>query len=143
MRALIVNGPNLNLLGRREPEIYGPTTYAELESLCRDWGRELGVKVESFQSNHEGAILDKLHASQDRFIVINPGALTHTSISVRDAIAGIAIPTIEVHLSNLYAREEWRRKSLISEVCHGVISGFGVEGYRLALAAGVRLFPGA
>ena len=138
MRALILNGPNLNLLGRREPEVYGRTTYAQLEQLCQEWGRELGVEVESFQSNHEGALLDKLHAAQVDFVVVNPGALTHTSIALRDAIAGVALPSIAVHLSNVYAREEWRRKSVISEVCRGVISGFGVEGYRLALQAGSR-----
>jgi 3-dehydroquinate dehydratase-2 len=143
VRALILNGPNLNLLGRREPEVYGSTTYAQLEEMCREWGRELGVKVECFQSNHEGELLDKLHAAQVAFLVLNPGALTHTSLALRDALAGTGIPAIEVHLSNIYAREEFRHKSMISPVCRGVISGFGVEGYRLALEAGVRLFPGA
>lgn len=142
MRALILNGPNLNLLGRREPEVYGNLTYAQLEEKCQEWGRELGLEVECFQSNHEGELLDQLHATEAKFLVLNPGALTHTSLALRDALSGVGIPAIEVHLSNIYAREEFRHKSMISGVCRGVISGFGVEGYRLALQAGVRLFPG-
>jgi 3-dehydroquinate dehydratase-2 len=139
---LILNGPNLNLLGRREPEVYGSTTYAELVALCQKWGQELGLKVEVYQSNHEGALLDKLHQTEADFVVLNPGALTHTSVALRDAVAGVELPTIEVHLSNIYAREEWRRRSLVSDVCKGVISGLGVQGYRLALSAGKELFPG-
>lgn len=142
MRVLILNGPNLNLLGRREPEVYGSTTYAELVELCQKWGHELGLKVEVYQSNHEGALLDKLHQTDADFVVLNPGALTHTSVALRDAVAGVGLPTIELHLSNIYAREEWRRRSLLSEVCRGVISGLGVLGYRLALSAGKELFPG-
>ncbi|GMU54471.1 MAG: 3-dehydroquinate dehydratase [Candidatus Xenobia bacterium] len=142
MRVLILNGPNLNLLGRREPEVYGSTTYAELVALCQKWGQELGLKVEVYQSNHEGALLDKLHQTEADFVVLNPGALTHTSVALRDAVAGVELPTIEVHLSNIYAREEWRRRSLVSDVCKGVISGLGVQGYRLALSAGKELFPG-
>ncbi|MEW6283433.1 MAG: type II 3-dehydroquinate dehydratase [Candidatus Eremiobacterota bacterium] len=144
MRALILNGPNLNLLGVREPEVYGRTTFAELERLCRAWAEELGLQLDLFQSNHEGALLDRLHEAIGKvdFGIVNPGALTHTSIALRDAIAGVGIPIIEVHLSNIYAREEWRRRSVISEVCRGVISGLGVQGYRLALQAGPLLTQG-
>lgn len=133
---LIINGPNLNLLGTREPGIYGSTTLSELEGLVRGWGEELGFDVEAYQSNHEGAIIDRIHAARDRAagIVINPGALTHYSYAIHDAIAAVDIPTVEVHLSNVMAREEWRRQSVISPACVYTIYGRGKWGYRHALA---------
>jgi 3-dehydroquinate dehydratase-2 len=135
MRILVVNGPNLNLLGRRRPEVYGHDTLADLEARCGEWGTELGVEVETFQSNHEGAIVDRLHAAMDEFdgIVINPGALTHTSYVLHDAIEAIGIPTVEVHLSDITAREPWRAVSVIAPVCASTISGCGADGYRAAL----------
>lgn len=142
MRVLVVNGPNLNLLGRRRPEVYGTGTLADLESRCVAWGRELGIEVETFQSNHEGAIVDRLHAAMDDVdgVVINPGALTHTSYVLHDAIEAIEIPTVEVHLTDITAREPWRAVSVIATVCASSISGYGVEGYRAALEflAGLR-----
>jgi 3-dehydroquinate dehydratase-2 len=131
----ILNGPNLDRLGKREPEIYGRTTLADLESQLRT---EFGAaaKLEFFQSNHEGALLDKIAALADAKIagiVINPGALTHTSVALRDALAGAALPAVEVHISNIYKREEFRHKSLTAPVCAAVISGLGLEGYSAAV----------
>lgn len=142
LRAWVLNGPNLNLLGTREPEVYGTLTHEGLVAQIGAWGRELGVAVECFQSNSEGDLLDRVHAAPGRvdFLVLNPGALTHTSVALRDALAGIPVPAIEVHLSNIYAREEWRRHSWISPVCRGIIGGLGAVGYRLALEAGKRSF---
>jgi 3-dehydroquinate dehydratase II len=136
MRVLVVNGPNLNLLGTRRPEIYGTTTLGELESLCRQWGAELGCDLEVFQSNHEGAIIDRLHQAIGRCdgIVINPGALTHSSYAIHDAIEAVEIPTIEVHISDITNREPWRRVSVIAPACRATISGQGVAGYRTAVA---------
>ena len=141
MRVLVVNGPNLNLLGTRRPEVYGTTTLGELEEMCRQWGTELGCEVSVFQSNHEGAIIDRLHEAIGRCdgIVINPGALTHYSYALHDAIEASNIPTVEVHISNIAARESWRAVSVIAPVCVASITGQGVEGYRRAievLAAG-------
>jgi 3-dehydroquinate dehydratase-2 len=135
MRILVVNGPNLNLLGVRRPEVYGTTTLAQLDDLCREWGTELGQTVDTFQSNHEGAIIDRLHEAMGNCdgIVINPGALTHSSYSLHDAIEAVAIPTVEVHLSDITAREPWRRTSVVAPVCRASISGQGPEGYRRAL----------
>jgi len=135
MRVLVVNGPNLNLLGRRKPEIYGSATLADLEERCRAWGAGLGIDVAVFQSNHEGAIVDRLHAAMDDCdgVVINPGALTHTSRVLYDAIEAIEIPTVEVHLSDIAAREPWRAVSLIAPVCAASISGRGPDGYLAAL----------
>jgi len=135
MRVLIVNGPNLNLLGARRPEVYGTTTLAEVEELCRTWGAALGIEVETFQSNHEGAIVDRLHdaiGSVDG-VVINPGALTHSSYVLHDAIEAIALPTVEVHLSDITARESWRAHSVVVAACAASIVGHGVDGYRAAL----------
>jgi 3-dehydroquinate dehydratase-2 len=131
----ILNGPNLDRLGKREPEIYGRTTLADLEAQLR---AEFGAtaQLEFFQSNHEGALLDKIAALADAKIagiVINPGALTHTSVALRDALAGAALPAIEVHISNIYKREEFRHKSLTAPVCAAVISGLGLEGYFAAV----------
>ena len=134
-RVLIINGPNLNLLGERRPEIYGSVSLSQLDSLCRDWGRDLGANVETFQSNHEGAIIDRLHEARrsSDAIVINPGALTHYSYAIRDAVEAIALPTVEVHISDITQREPWRRESVISEVCVATIFGRGINGYHDAL----------
>jgi 3-dehydroquinate dehydratase-2 len=135
MRVLVLNGPNLNLLGVRDPDQYGNATLAELEDRCRSWGGDLGIEVAVAQSNHEGVLIDRLHDAVGRFdgIVINPGALTHYSYSLRDAIEAIGIPTIEVHLSDIRAREAWRAISVIEEVCAASIVGEGADGYRRAL----------
>ena len=145
LRALVLQGPNLNLLGVREPEVYGTLSSAALEEQIRCWAAELGLEVEQFQSNSEGELLDRVHAARGRadFLVINPGALTHTSVALRDALAGTGVPALEVHLSNIYAREEWRSRSFISPVCRGVIGGLGPVGYRLALEAGAHLLGGS
>lgn len=137
MKILIIHGPNLNLLGQREPAIYGTKTLDEINSLLEKRARELGVEVITFQSNSEGAIIDFLQAQapQANGIIINPGALTHYSLSLRDALAALSTPTIEVHLSNIYAREEWRHKSVIAPVAIGQISGLGWRGYLAALEA--------
>jgi 3-dehydroquinate dehydratase-2 len=135
MRVVVINGPNLNLLGTRQPEVYGTTTLAELDHLCRTWGEELGMGIQTFQSNHEGAILDRLHECPGNAdgVVINPGALTHYSYSLHDAIEAIALPVVEVHISDITAREEWRRVSVVTAACVGTISGLGIDGYRHAL----------
>jgi len=135
MRVLVINGPNLNLLGVRRPEVYGTTTLAELEERCRAWGAALGLEVETFQSNHEGAIIDRLHQALGRAdgVVLNPGALTHYSYALHDAIEAVALPVVEVHLSDLTRREEWRARSVVSPVCVATIGGHGIEGYREAL----------
>ena len=134
---LLVNGPNLNLLGEREPEIYGRTTLHEIEKLVRDACAGWNVEVKAFQSNHEGALIDFLqeHRARARGIVINAGAYTHTSVALRDAISSTGIPTVEAHISNIYKREEFRKHSYISGVAIGQIAGFGVDSYLLALRA--------
>jgi 3-dehydroquinate dehydratase-2 len=135
-RILVVQGPNLDLLGRREPEIYGRTTLAEIETALRDRAaRWPGLELRFFQSNSEGEILDFLHAEAPRAagLVINPGGLAHTSVVLRDAVAAVGIPTIEVHLSNIHAREPFRRRSLLAGACRGTISGLGPFGYEAAL----------
>lgn len=137
MKILILNGPNLNLLGQREPGIYGNQSMAEyLETLCQCVE---GYEIEYFQSNHEGDIIDKLHQvgfdSNYLGIVLNAGAYTHTSLAIADAISAIKVPVIEVHISNVHAREQVRHHSMISAVCHGVIAGFGMNSYRLAINA--------
>jgi 3-dehydroquinate dehydratase II len=141
MKILILHGPNLNLLGTREPEIYGSQTLNDIDEQLGELGKELGAEVKCFQSNNEGALVDALHDARSWAggIVFNPGAYTHTSIALRDAIAGIGIPVIEVHLSNVYAREEFRHVSMISAVCKGKILGLGWRSYTLALRALVEL----
>lgn len=133
-RVLVVNGPNLNLLGTREPDIYGSITLEELEDEVVSWGRDGGVAVETFQSNHEGAIIDALHEADDvDGIVINAGALTHYSYAIHDAIVAIGVPAVEVHISNIKARESWRRHSVVAPACVASIYGRGVAGYRDAV----------
>ncbi len=134
---LVLHGPNLNLLGMREPGVYGSVTLDEINRLLEQEAQTLGVKVSALQSNHEGALVDAIHAArgQHQGIVINAGAYTHTSVAIRDAIAGVAIPTVEVHLSNIYRREEFRHHSYIAPVVIGQISGFGWQSYRLGLQA--------
>lgn len=141
MKILFLNGPNLNLLGRREPAVYGRTTLAEIECRIKERATRLGVEVQFFQSNSEGELVGKIHEAMGGVgvIVLNAGAYTHTSIALRDAITGVGIPTIEVHLSNIHAREEFRHRSLIAGVCVGQICGFGPRSYELALDAAVNL----
>ena len=141
-KILVLNGPNLNLLGSREPDIYGRDSLDDIGAALHGQAGEMGVEVELRQSNHEGHLIDWLHeAGADGWhaVVLNAGGFTHTSVALRDAVAAIATPVIEVHLSNPHARESFRRRSLISAVCRGSISGFGALSYRLALDAAVRL----
>ena len=135
-KVLVINGPNLNLLGTREPEIYGASTLADVENGLRAQGEALGVELLCFQSNHEGAIVDRIHQAHTegvRWILINPGAYTHTSVAIRDALAGVAIPFVEVHISNVHKREAFRHHSYLSGVAEAVMAGFGTQGYGLAL----------
>ena len=134
-KILIINGPNLNLLGTREPEIYGKTTLKDIETELKNKSEKLNVEIECFQSNHEGEIVDKIHSAKNNFdaIIINPAAYTHTSVAIRDAFASVDIPAIEVHISNVYSREEFRHNSLIAPVVVGQIAGLGIQGYLLAL----------
>jgi 3-dehydroquinate dehydratase-2 len=135
MKILILHGPNLNLLGTREPEVYGSMTLDEINKKMIELGDGLGVEIKCLQSNHEGALIDALHDARTwaNGVVFNPGGYTHTSVALRDAISAIAIPVIEVHLSNVYAREEFRHRSLVSAVCKGKVSGFGWHSYELGL----------
>lgn len=138
---LILNGPNLNLLGTREPTVYGATTLAELDAECVGHGQRLGFAVECFQSNHEGALIDQIQSAGRRFqagelvgVVLNAGAFTHTSVALFDAIGGVKpLPVIEVHISNVHAREAFRHHSYISPAAAGIVVGFGTDGYRLAI----------
>jgi len=137
MRVLILNGPNLNLLGQREPHVYGKTTLADIEAMVRERSAQLRVEVEFRQSNHEGQLVDWIQQARGVFdaIVLNAGAYTHTSIALRDAITAAGVRTIEVHLSNVHAREEFRHHSMLAPVCAGVICGFGARSYLLGLEA--------
>ena len=136
MKILLLNGPNLNLLGTREPQTYGATTLAEVEAGLRDAAAAAGADLQCFQSNHEGALIDRIHAARGEkvdAIIINPGGLTHTSVALRDALAGVALPVVEVHISNVHKREEFRHHSYISGMAEGVIAGLGTQGYMAAL----------
>ena len=132
-----LHGPNLNLLGKREPQIYGAVTLDQLSAQLDELAAGLGLSLEHFQSNHEGALIDRIHAARGREqgILINPGGLTHTSVALRDALASVALPVVEVHLSNVFAREPFRHHSYVSGVAIGVVSGFGAQSYALGLDA--------
>ena len=137
MNILLLNGPNLNLLGSREPHIYGAETLTQIEAELTQMAANAGAKLQTLQSNHEGLLLDRIHAARTdgtRFVIINPGGLTHTSVALRDALAGVALPFIEVHVSNVHKREAFRHHSYLSEIAAGVIVGLGVNGYRLAMS---------
>lgn len=132
----VLHGPNLNLLGTREPGVYGSTTLAQIDTMLAEVGAASGVRVESFQSNAEWALIDRIQSARDKqiaFIIINPAAYTHTSVAIRDALAAVAIPFIEVHLSNVHQREAFRHHSYLSDLATGVIAGLGPSGYRFAL----------
>jgi len=133
---LLLNGPNLNLLGTREPEVYGASTLADIEQAAQAQAEAAGAALSCFQSNHEGALIDRIHAARNEgvdAIVINPGGLTHTSVALRDALAGVAIPFVEVHISNVHRREAFRHHSFLSDIAVGTIVGLGIDGYRFAI----------
>jgi len=137
---LVIQGPNLNLLGTREPEVYGTTTLKDIHQKLEDLAQAQSVDLNTYQSNHEGELIDRIQkAKQDgvNFIIINPGAFTHTSVALRDVLAGVAIPFIEIHLSNIHQREEFRKHSYLSDIATGVICGLGAIGYELALQAAI------
>lgn len=140
-KILLLNGPNLNLLGTREPEVYGHDTLASIEARLQTLAQANGVELQTYQSNHEGALVDRIHlARQDQvdFILINPAAFTHTSVALRDAFAAVAIPFIEIHLSNVFAREAFRHHSYLTDIAAGLICGLGAQGYELALTAAMN-----
>ncbi|MEY3252141.1 MAG: 3-dehydroquinate dehydratase [Pseudomonadota bacterium] len=136
MHLLVLHGPNLNLLGTREPEVYGSMTLAQIDADLAKMAADAGTQLSSLQSNHEGVLIDRIHAARSdgtQFIIINPGGLTHTSVALRDALAAVSLPFIEVHLSNVHRREPFRHHSYLSDIATGVIVGLGAAGYRLAL----------
>lgn len=137
MKILLLNGPNLNLLGTREPEKYGNTTLNDIENNLKNITQKQNIQLECYQSNHEGDLIDKIQQAKNIFdgIILNAGGYTHTSVAIRDAIAGVQIPTVEIHLTNIHAREEFRHNSLIAPVCIGQICGFGAKSYELGLDA--------
>jgi 3-dehydroquinate dehydratase-2 len=142
MHILVINGPNLNLLGTREPAVYGSTTLPMIEAELGQMAADAGAQLACYQSNHEGALIDRIQAARSdgtSFIVINPGGLTHTSVALRDALAAVALPFIEVHVSNVHAREDFRHSSFLSALAVGVICGLGVNGYRLAVQHALSL----
>jgi 3-dehydroquinate dehydratase-2 len=134
-KILVVHGPNLNLLGEREPDVYGTTSLESIDEMLMQEARELGLELQTFQSNHEGALIDAIQEARRwaAGLIINPGGLTHTSVALRDAIGASRLPAIEVHLSNIFAREEFRRRSITADACRGIVAGFGTEGYLMAL----------
>ena len=141
---LVLNGPNLNLLGSREPAVYGGQTLADVENICRDACQAHGFKLDFRQSNHEGVLIDWIHeagAGKAHGIIFNPGGYTHTSVAIRDAVAAIAVPVIEVHISNIFAREKFRHHSHIAPVAKATLAGFGVAGYELAIAGLATMAP--
>lgn len=140
-KILVIHGPNLNLLGKREPDVYGKTTIKTIDAALQKLAKNEKVSLAIFQSNHEGEIVTKIQEADGVFdaIVMNPAAYTHTSVAIRDAVAAVKIPTVEVHLSNIYAREEFRRQSLIAPVAAGQVSGFGAKSYELGLLAAIGL----
>jgi 3-dehydroquinate dehydratase II len=136
MEILVLNGPNLNMLGKREPAVYGNVSYDELVALIRQWSNSLGISVRIFQSNSEGGIIDAIQAVHGcDGIIINAGGYTHSSVAIRDALLSVGLPVVEVHLSNVFSREEFRKRSFISDIAVGVITGFGTTSYRLGLIA--------
>lgn len=141
---LVLNGPNLNLLGTREPEVYGRTTLEDIENDCREHGKRIGLEIDFRQSNHEGDLVDWIQSAREGVsgIVINAGAYTHTSVAIHDALRAVGIPAIEVHLSNIHAREDFRKHSYLSPVCRGMICGLGAKGYILALDALCEIVKG-
>jgi len=141
-KLLLINGPNLNLLGVREPGIYGQTTLKDIEDRMSKFAGEHGLELSCFQSNHEGSIIDAIHEARNKFagIILNPGAFTHYSYAIRDAIASVDVPVIEVHISNVHKREEFRHTSVIAPVCEGQIVGLGISGYKLAIIAFMERF---
>ena len=144
MSILVLHGPNLNLLGAREPEVYGKTTLAQIDADLVEMAAKAGAKLQTLQSNHEGVLIDRIHAARTdgtEFIIINPGGFTHTSVALRDALAGVALPFIEVHLSNVHAREPFRHHSYLSALARGVICGLGAQGYRAALSFALQQRP--
>jgi 3-dehydroquinate dehydratase II len=140
-RVLVLHGPNLNLLGRREPRLYGTSTLEDVERELRVLARELGVEIETAQSNHEGTLIDRLQTAPARYaaVVLNPGGLTHTSVALRDTIAAIGIPVVEVHMTNIHAREHFRQHSMIAGAAAGQVAGFGLQSYLLGLRAAASL----
>ena len=136
-KILVIHGPNLNMLGKREPDIYGTTTLDGINTMLKKQGKNLGLDVETFQSNHEGEIVEKIHQALGtcKGLIINPAAYTHTSVAIRDALLLLDIPVIEIHISNIYKREPFRHKSLIADIATARISGFGIHGYTMALEA--------
>jgi 3-dehydroquinate dehydratase II len=140
-KILLLNGPNLNLLGTREPEVYGSVTLADIEKAAQKQAKDAGVNLVSFQTNHEGELIDRIHAAKNEgvdAIVINPGGFTHSSVALRDALSGVAIPFVEVHISNIHSRESFRHHSFLSDIAIGVICGFGVDGYRFAIDFSIK-----
>ncbi len=141
MKVLVIHGPNLNLLGERETDVYGQVTLAQIDELLKERSGVLGIELETFQSNHEGEIVERIHAARGPVdaLIINPAAFTHYSIAIRDALAAFDAPVIEVHLSNIHAREAWRSHSVVADIAIGQISGFGPQSYVLALEAAANL----
>ena len=137
MKILVIHGPNLNLLGRREPEIYGATTLEQIDQALVEYGRQYSVEVHCFQSNHEGELINRIHEAAEKYdgMIINPAGYTHTSIALRDALQACRIPAVEVHLSNIHGREEFRRRSVTAAACIGQICGFGPDSYKLGIKA--------